>query len=220
MTGWHYPELPKCIMRGHSMYYCSITKQLIWIQHLSDIILMRSKWGMRPRSHCCCHRLHLTPKTPRLDRVAVWTYQRQWRETQHLCCEKASGRECERASTVCREAGRESHLHFKCRGCFPLDVYGTWLLGLSNCKRIWHQRAAQRKQNNNKPLFTVEENRIQHLLRIMQQLQLITCNQEPLNDLLKPQGRSGTVLTSGTTGGLCLKGEWSVAERVYQMVWW
>lgn len=206
------------------MYYCSITKQLIWIQHLSDINLMRSKWGMRPRSHCCCHRLHLTPKTPRLDRVAVRMYQRQWRETQHLCCEKASGRECERASTVCREAGRESHLHFKCRGCFPLDVYETWLLGLSNCKRIWHQRAAQRKQNNNTPLLTEEESRTQLLLRIMQQLQLITCNLAPLNNSLEPQARTqpvwmesgcGKILTNGTTGGLHLKRERSVNGRVY-----
>lgn len=196
------------------MCYRSITKQLIWIRHLGDIILMRSKWGMRPRSHCCCHRLHLTPKTLRLDRVAVRTYQRQRRETQHLCCEKAMGRKCERACTVCREAGRESHLHFKCRGCFPLDVYETWLLGLSNCKRIWHQRAAQRKQNNNTPLLTEEESRTQPLLRIMQQLQLITCNRGPLNDSLEPQAREttvwmdsgrGTTLTNGTAGELRLK---------------
>lgn len=146
------------------MCYRSITKQLIWIQHLSDIILTRSKWGMRPHSLCCCHRLHLTPKTSRLDRVAIQMYQRQWRETLYLCCERVTAGECKRASAVCGEAGKKSHLHFKSRGCFPLDVYETWLLGLSECKKIWHQRAAQRKNNN---ITLLPWKRTQLLLRIM-----------------------------------------------------
>lgn len=139
------------------MCYRSITKQLIWIRHLSDIILMRSKWGMRPRSRCCCHRLHLTPKTSRLDRVAVQCIKGSGEKPYTSAARERRQENVRGQARYAKRQAKKSHLHFKCRGCFPLDVYETWLLGLSECKKIWHQRAAQRKQNNN-TLLLAEEN--------------------------------------------------------------
>lgn len=154
------------------MCYRSITKQLIWIRHLSDIILMRSKWGMRPRSRCC-HRLHLTPKTSRLDRVAVRTHQRQWRETLHLCCERATAGECERASAVCGEAGKKAIYISNAEDVFRwmFMKHGCW--DWANVRRYGIKELLR---GNKTTTRCCSWKRRQLLLRIMTQLQLITCN--------------------------------------------